>query len=373
MTARHTLTLAASAGNSSPEHKRFQTLRDKIAKARARLQAWQEQLPLFAQTYAAQVAPLQKQLAAERKAFALQLETLQLSHKWSRADKETLSEWICDLSGALLETADEPDPELKALYNRHSDTDFDSEAQQDLEAMKAMIETMGDLDLGDGPVESIEDLMHTARQQMAQRAEEAQAHAASQAPPRACKPRRKTAAEKRAEEDAHRISQTVREVYRKLASALHPDRAPAGMGDADRAARTALMQRANSAYEASDLLTLLELQLQIEQVDLAQVAGVPAEQVRHFNKLLAEQLRELEAEMDERQDMFGASYGILLDRRVAPDKLGLLIKDEVRELLAAQLAVEHDRRLLRAGPAAVKPFLKQWRAQQREGDFDIRF
>ena len=52
------------------------------------------------------------------------------------------------------------------------------------------------------------------------------------------------------------------------------------------------MQRANAAYEAGDLLALLELQLQIEQVDLAHAANVAAEQVRHFNKVLAEQLRE---------------------------------------------------------------------------------
>jgi hypothetical protein len=319
------------------------------------------------------VAPLQQRLAAERKAFALELEAAQLAHKWSKADRATLSEWICDISGALLEAADEPEPELKALYNRHSEIDFDSEAQEDLQAMKSMLEAMGDLDLGDAPVQSAEELMRLAQQQMAERAQAAAAQEDVQPPRRRQKPARKSTAQKKAEEDAHRISQTVREVYRKLASALHPDRAPADMDAAARAARTALMQRANSAYEASDLLALLELQLQIEQVDLAHVANVAAEQVRHFNKLLAEQLRELEAEMDERQAMFEASYGLLLARRIPPDKLGLLIKEEVRELQAAQLSVEQDRRVLRHGPAALKPYLKQWRARQREDDVDFPF
>ena len=50
-------------------------------------------------------------------------------------------------------------------------------------------------------------------------------------------------------------SQSVRDVYRKLVSALHPDREADG---AERERKTALMQRANQAYERNDLLELLD-------------------------------------------------------------------------------------------------------------------
>lgn len=368
--ARTQLDIAAAAARpASPEHKRFQTLLGKIDKARQRLQAWQEQLPLFAQAHAARVAPLEAELRAARRAWAFELETLQGGQRWSRADAATLSEMICDICGGLLEADGEPDAELKALYNRHAEVDFDTQDQLHLDSMKAMLETMGGLDLGDDPVESAEDLLQRARAEMADQARQAQ-EAQQARPGRGRKPPRQTAAQKRAEEDARRISQTVREVYRKLASALHPDRVAAAVPAAERASRTALMQRANTAYEAGDLLALLELQLQIEQVDLAHAANVAAEQVRHFNKVLAEQLRELESEIDERQLAFCASYGLMAERRLDPARLDLLIKDEMREIAYAQAQLQRDRRLFKGDAVQVKRQLKQWRAEQRAAGFD---
>ena len=221
------------------------------------------------------------------------------------------------------------------------------------------------MDLGDGPVESVDDLMHRARAQMEQM-EQMQgrrhaAHEASARPPR----KTRTAAQKRAEDDAARISQTVRDVYRKLASALHPDRADPGATPEQRQQRTDRMAAANSAYEAGDLLALLTLQLQIEQVDIAHAAGVAATQVKHFNKVLAEQLRELEAEIDGRQHAFCASYGLMTEQRLDPAKLGLLLKDELQSLEIAKLRLGHERRVLLGDAAQAKRWLKQMRAEQR--------
>ena len=356
---------AASPRQTSPEHKRFQTLLTKIDKARQRLQTWQEQLPLFAQMHEQRVAPVLTELTAARRAWAFELETLQLRKGWSKTDAQTLSQMICDLCGALLDISDEPDEELKALYNRCAEVDFDTEGQQHLDAMKGMLESMAGVDLGDGPVESVDDLMHRARAQMEQM-EQMQgrrhaAHEASARPPR----KTRTAAQKRAEDDAARISQTVRDVYRKLASALHPDRADPGATPEQRQQRTDRMAAANSAYEAGDLLALLTLQLQIEQVDIAHAAGVAATQVKHFNKVLAEQLRELEAEIDGRQHAFCASYGLMTEQRLDPAKLGLLLKDELQSLEIAKLRLGHERRVLLGDAAQAKRWLKQMRAEQR--------
>ena len=353
---------AASPRQTSPEHKRFQTLLTKIDKARQRLQTWQEQLPLFAQMHEQRVAPVLTELTAARRAWAFELETLQLRKGWSKTDAQTLSQMICDLCGALLDISDEPDEELKALYNRCAEVDFDTEGQQHLDAMKGMLESMAGVDLGDGPVESVDDLMHRAREQMEQmQGQRHSAHEASARPPR----KTRTAAQKRAEDDAARISQTVRDVYRKLASALHPDRADPGATPEQRQQRTDRMAAANSAYEAGDLLALLTLQLQIEQVDIAHAAGVAATQVRHFNKVLAEQLRELEAEIDGRQHAFCASYGLMTEQRLDPAKLGLLLKDELQSLEIAKLRLSHERRVLLGDAAQAKRWLKQMRAEQR--------
>ncbi len=358
----------AASRQDTPEHKRFRTLLDKIEKARARLAAWQTQLPLFAQAYSAQVAPQRARLQTARREFAFELEALFARVK-SRADRETVSTQICDVAGALLDAADPgapPDEPLKALYNRHAPVDFDTEAEEELASMKAMLESISGVDLGNEPVESQEDLLHRAQAKMA---EQAQAHATR--PGR--KKKAKTASDKRAEEDERRVSQTVREVYRKLASELHPDRVAADTPAAEREARTALMQQANVAYEAGDLLTLLTLQLKTEQIDLAHAAGVAAEQVRHFNRVLGEQLRELEMEIGSREHTFCASYGLMPERRPDPEKLQPLLKQELRELEFALLDLAHTRRLLKGDVAQLKRVLKQWRAAQRDDDFDLPF
>ncbi len=364
MSARTQLDLrSTTSGPASPEHKRFQTLMGKIAKARARLEAWQREAPLFAQRHAAQAAPLIEQLTQARRAWAFDLEALIGARRWSKADRECLSQMLVELCDTLLAIADGPDDELKALYNRHSETDFDDEERQHLDSMKALMEEASGIELGDEPAESIDELMDRAREQMAQ-----------QPPETARRPKRKTANQRRAEEDQQRISQTVREVYRKLASALHPDRVDADLPRAERDARTALMQRANVAYEAGDLLALLELQLQIEQVDLAKANRMAAEQVRHFNKVLAEQLRELEMELDGRQMAFCEAFGLITEQRIDPAKLDDLLRDQLRQIGAVQARITYDRRLLERGDITqVRQFFKHWRREQRAAAFDGLF
>ena len=366
-TPLHIATATAREHQASPEHRRFKTLLTKIESARLRLAAWHDHLPLFARAHAERVQPELERLHLARRTWALELERIALG-PWSKADRETLAQVLCDLCGALLNANDEPDEEIKALYNRFAEVDFDAEGQQQLEAMKSRLEAMGGMDLGEEPVLSVDDLMQRAQAEMA-RLRDAGGRPSmddlgmDHRPH--IKPRNKTAAQRRAEEDAKRISQTVREVYRKLAAALHPDRTAAEATPAQRAERTALMQRANSAYEAGDLLALLTLQLQIEQVDVAHAAGVAAAQVKHFNKVLAEQLREIEAEIDERQMAFCTSYGIVAHQRLKPEQLGALLKDEVREVAAASAELARDQRALRGELAVARRWLKQKRAEMR--------
>ena len=356
---------AAAGGKTlSPEHKRFQTLLGKIEKARLRLQTWQEQLPLFAQAHEAQAAPVLARLDVQRRAWAFQLEQLLLNSRWSKADTSTLTRLLCELSGMLVETVDPPDEEIKALYNRWAEMDFDEAQNEHLEMMKAMLEVAGGVDLGNDPVASEEDLMQRAHAKMAEQHQQRLGQDGPRAPPR----RNKTAAQKRAEEDEARISQTVREVYRKLAAALHPDRVAAGASVEARQRSTDLMQRANSAYEAGDLLALLTLQLQIEQVDIAHAAGIAAAQVKHFNKVLTEQLRELDAEIDGRQHAFCASYGLMTQQRIDPTQLGMLMKDQLRELNVTLLRLEQERKLLSGDPVQAKRFLKHLRSEHQFDD-----
>ncbi len=74
--------------------------------------------------------------------------------------------------------------------------------------------------------------------------------------PQRRKSARQLAAEARRATAEKEVSQTIRDVYRKLAGALHPDR-PSDELSEER--KTALMQRVNQAYDSRNLLELLDI------------------------------------------------------------------------------------------------------------------
>ncbi|MEX3526894.1 MAG: hypothetical protein VB143_05845 [Burkholderia sp.] len=90
------------------------------------------------------------------------------------------------------------------------------------------------------------------------------------------------------------ISRSLRDLYRCLASALHPYREP----DADeRARKTALMQRLNRAYDKQDLLQLLELERDLGAAEADRLAGAGDELLQHYNGILKAQLASLDREL----------------------------------------------------------------------------
>ena len=82
------------------------------------------------------------------------------------------------------------------------------------------------------------------------------------------------------------------------------------------------MQRVNQAYDANDLLTLLGLQLEIEQIDAAHLSSISAERLAHYNQILSEQLTQLEAELasviEPYQDSMAQGLGRGRSRRHIP-------------------------------------------------------
>jgi hypothetical protein len=347
----------------SPEHKRFRSLLARIELARQRLQAWREELPRFARLHAEHVQPIERRVDAARRAWAFELEQLLLRERFSRTEQATLARMITSICASFL-TADgaDSDPELKSLHDRHADQGFDELQALALRALRDRIEAATDLDLGDGPVESLDELMARAREQQRAQADQA---AQQPAPPGQPRRRKQTAAERREQAEAAQATQSVREVYRKLAAVLHPDRIAADVPAAERAARTAQMAQANAAYAAGDLLALLTLQLQVEHIDVARAGQLAATQVRQFNRVLNEQLREIEMDIAEREHAFSSTYGIELRQRPDPMKLAPHLKDAAARLISTELDLRDQRRALLGEPRSAKRWLKQMEAEFR--------
>ena len=347
----------------SPAQKRFNTLLKRIEGARTKVAAWQQNLPVYLNAHAAVVVPLAEQLASRQRDWAFLLgRQLDRPKGWTKAERETLTELLCDVAGMLLDDQETPDAELKALYDRYAEVDFDTEREQDLQVMKEMAAALSGMDLGDEAVSSREELMQRMEAAVRQAAADQAENAASAAPQRRRGGAAQARREARAAAEAQAVTQSLREIYRKLASALHPDRESDPI---QREAKNTLMQRANQAYAANDLLTLLELQLQTEQIDAEHMGRASATQLKHYNRVLAEQLEELRAEEARLEMEFRYQIGAEPGLGLNPSRLGPLI-DQSAAALRAELAQLQQWIRSLDNPAAAKSWLKQMRQNLRD-------
>ena len=354
---------SAKAGPAlTPAQKRFNTLIRQIEQARQSLAAWNEHIAAYRQAHAQVLLPLQGELIAGRRQWAFALDALLDQRHWTKAERGTLRELLCESAGELLEARGE-DAELKALFDKHAEVDFDTEQREAVQAMKDLTEAMTGLDLGaDEGIETEADLFERMQQGLRERAATEEAQRSERAARR-----RKSAAQQRREADAQEATHSVREIYRKLASALHPDRET---DEQQREAKTSLMQRVNQAYGANDLLALLELQLQIEQIDASHIANASAQRLKHYNKVLSEQLSELKAEMDHVEMGFRMEFGLEPGWGMNPRKLGEVLERTRRQWRAELSEQQREMRML-GDVAATKRWLKRQRQLLREAEFDF--
>jgi hypothetical protein len=351
----------------TPAQKRFNALVRQIEQARQTLTAWHENVAAYRQAHAQVLRPLQNELIAARRQWVFALDGLLDQRGWTKAERATLRELVCDAAGELLGARGE-DAALKALFDKHSDVNFDTERRDVVRAMKDLTQAMTGLDLGDEQgIDTEADLFARVQQGLQERASAEEAEQAERSAKAAG--RRKSAAQQRRETEAQQATQSVREIYRKLASALHPDRET----DARRREqKTAMMQRVNQAYAANDLLALLQLQLEIEQIDARQIANASAQQLKHYNKVLGEQLEELRAEIEHVEMDFRMEFALQPDLGMNPRKLGEVLEQTGRQWRAEQAEQQRDMRML-GDVAATKRWLKRQRQLLGDAEFEFDF
>jgi len=368
--ATQLLIVAAPDPPLTPEQQKFNKLVGRIDAARAELLAWDEATTQYAEGHVKRVLPLQREFSGCRLAVARRLDALLAAPGWPKTDRQAMREVLCQLAGSLA-GSDQFDAaeraEMRTLHDQHADTDLDTLQREETAVLKELFEMTQGVDLGDEEFENEDALRQRAFERLeALRAEQAEREAAQAHLPPGKPPRKQTAAQRKRESEEQAASQSVREVYRQLVSALHPDRAT---DEADRTTRTAQMQRVNQAYDKQDLLALFALQLETLQVDAAQLAQVGAERARHYNRVLAAQLEELQAEVGGRQARFCTTFDIDPYQRLQPAKLGTLLNREAATWRATVAEAKVDLRQLDQ-PASAKRWLKQMRRHLQAGADD---
>lgn len=343
---------------STPDQERFQYLIAQIEKLRRARADWDGVVFTFRQAEAARIQPLRTTLKSETRATVLAIDRLLDQKGWSRVDQVALQEILCGTAEILLES-DPNDAELKAIFDKHSKLGFDAAKRAELEDLKEHAAEYMGVDLDKEDIRSEEDLIERMYQHMAEREKEQEAEREAHS-----QRRRKSAAQQRVEANAQAAKQFLREIYRKLASAVHPDR------EADierRAEKNELMQTINRAYKANDLLTLLEAQLRLEQIDPEHVAKLSGDRLKQYNKLLSEQLEGAKAELRKLEEAFRMDHGISHGKKISPHALNLTIQQRAREI-RAHIARQKQFLEVLANKSSIKRWLKEQRRFERDWD-----
>jgi len=225
MTRTHVKTVAVVTGHDQPQlskgQQAFNKLIKQIEKKRVQLSDWETAIPLYQQKYASELLPLVKDLMDMQVEFMHSLDRASDHKEMKKSERGVIASLIVDLAGELLASRD--DTELKAIYNKHSNSDYDSKEAANIKGMKSMLEDVLGVELGDDlDMSSPEDLFKRVEAQMKE--EWAQHHADRQAweesRPKRKKSAKQLAKEARQQAEEQQISLSIREVYRKLASAL---------------------------------------------------------------------------------------------------------------------------------------------------------
>lgn len=353
------ITPAAGAQPLSKAQKSFNNQIKQIETLRATLAAWEAALPPFYNGWTRDFLPLVEESAAWDAKIVRALDAASNVKGMGKRQRAMLVELIVALAGALATERD--DAEMKAIYNKHSGYDFDTEVQEDVDLTKALFEEIFNLDLGDEPINSEEELDERVEAEMRRKQlGEAAAAETTEPPPGGKKPSAaQRAKEKQQAQEAAQISQSIREIYRKLVSTLHPDREPDA---AERTRKTQLMQRVNQAYDKRNLLVLLELQLELEHIDAAHIGQLNAEKLRYYNLILEDQIDELKQELMRVEARFRMDYDISSFEEIGPEDLPGMLKENVEDMRQSIRQAEQDLQCI-ADKKLFKNWLKQRHAQ----------
>lgn len=336
---------------ASPARKRFDKLVSELERQRSELRAWAEALPRWQQRHQSQLAPLLAQRIELDVALVELLDRADATIKLAKGDRAFLSELLCRLAGPLIAAGRE---DLKPLYARHDQLGDVADASETDAMLKQVLGVVFGLSPEDvAAMDAPDAVFEQAQARLRQQQEHARRRKARR--------QQREAVRQQADEPP-----PLRELYRRLAASLHPDRA---RDAADGQRRTVLMQRLNAAYKAGDLIGLIELQVEIGLLDAAGVDALTDARLQQYNRELSRQCEAVARELAQVEQGFCEDYGLDLAQRPRPQQLDKLLARCKREVEADLAGLRGDLRELQQPQA-----LKRWLRQQRQlADEDAGF
>ena len=338
--------------------KQFNAFVKKIENLKKQLIEWRDLIPRFQNRMTTEYNDSLNTFNNRRVDIISLLDQAYDDKTFSRHDREKMQHVICSVATEMITVHGRED--LKALYDRRSEIDFDTQQQESSGIMRAMAEEMLGIDIAEDVDLSSPEKMHAFMEEMMHKEQKEAHEQIHQTDARQAK-RNNTSkqAKKEAQQktDALSIRKSIQEVYRKLVAALHPDRE---RDNTERERKTELMQRVNVAYQKNDLLQLFKLQLEVEQIDHTQFSSFPEERLKHYNKILKEQADNLEQEIQHSQFPVKIQFNLPPFERLTPKDAMARLDYELREIQHSIVEAEQQIRAFKE-VKRIKAWLKNYR------------
>jgi len=357
----------------SKEQKKFNDLITKIEQEKEVLKTWHQTVEACKDKYFAEFVPVLKKYKDQQMNMILKLDQALTKHQFIKKERKVLSEMILSLIQNVLKELEDPEnlktmrdleikyQELCAQYRTKAEQRRFEQMEIEAEALKDLFSSNGSDEASFEP-DFEQDFNQGFERDKAENFE----HKFEE-------DKKKSKKQIQKEQQETEASRAVKDIFRKLAKELHPDREQDPI-EKDR--KHELMQRANEAYEKKDLLGLLGLQLEIEQINSASIDSVAEDQLKHYNRVLKEQLEELEMEVEDLKYSLQA-FGLLVpegsrNKQGAPEVLLKNLDRDIKELKKLIRGMKQDIESFDA-PENIKMMLMACEARALERDLEDEF
>ncbi len=351
----------------SKPQKEFNRLTKKIGELETDIAAFRRAATTIQQRVASEYEPLLLEYNLLRSKLVYAFDQAHDRPGTTKTEKKKLVDLILTISYELIDQ--HGFDELKPVFDKYDSEGFDSimtDADQEVsEVMKQMVTSMFGIQFDENvDVSTPEKFTAYVEEQMHTKQQEVEEKNRISAEKRAAKPKTAKQQEREAKKELElrNITKAVRTLYMDLVKTFHPDREP---DEAEKARKTEIMQRVTEAYEKSDLLALLRLQLEFNRIDQTHLENLADEQLKYYNKILRQQVEELEQESFSLQQQMATISGRPGIFRGSAISLEFSFNNDLAELKTNTKALKNDLKALN-DPAEMKAFLKSYRIPKRD-------
>ena len=353
----------------SKEQKAFNRLSKRIGKLEGEVDDFRTAATSLRQRVQQEYRPLQQQHNDLRADFVRMLDRAHDTYKLTKTERKKLVDLLLNGFFDLLDRGyndleaifDKYDPPLTEAEAAEAEAASAAAAAEEAKLMQEFFRDQFGIEFDpEADVSTPEKLQDYVNQQLAgqqQQYEQQQAAAEERRAQRKKSPKQQAAADKKKAEEQN-ITQAVRTLYMDLVKHLHPDREP---DEAEKLRKTELLKRVTTAYKANELLTLLRLQLELNRIDQAHLENLAESQLRYYNTLLREQVRELEQQLAREQQDLSAFTGKPYYYTVSPTAMELDFQQMKAALTAKVQRLTTDVERCGQEPLALKEFLKAYK------------